>query len=272
MTDMGNKVSEDEGSQSPVLPTKYANRSAKMVRSIEKNFYLVIGIASGVLIVSVLDLVNAQKILHIFIDPIVTIFSAASIAVLLYNLVQILKSRRILENWADVFERNSIRAGMNISMANRSKEEALRAVSETIEEIGEPLRKYISSKDNYSEFFDIAFDKKDKSEGNRNLVFDVLIDVDRIESAGHSSTDALKQVIREYGAVIIKIVNGVVDRDAVVDFSELLSRYTSLTNNKVSLALLIGEEATADAHNLSLYLKNKKIGYMILIEKPVLLS
>jgi hypothetical protein len=60
--------------------------------------------------------------------------------------------------------------------------------------------------------------------------------------------------------------------DAVANFSELLSRYTSLTNNKVSLALLIGEDATADAHNLALYLKNKKIGYMIVIEKPVLLS
>ena len=269
---MSNKESEREGSQSPVLPTKYANISAKMIRSIEKNFYLVIGVVSGVLIVSILDLANAQKILHIFIDPIVTIFSAASIAVLLYNLVQILKSRRILENWADTFERNSIRAGMNISMVNRSKEEALRAVSETIEEIGEPLRKYISSKDTYSEFFDIAFDNNDKSESNKDLVFDVLIDVDRIESAGHGNTDALKQVIREYGTIIIKIVNGVVDKDAVVNFSELLSRYTSLTNNKVSLALLIGEEVTADAHNLALYLKNKKIGYMIVIEKPVLLS
>ena len=177
---MSNKESEREGSQSPVLPTKYANISAKMIRSIEKNFYLVIGVVSGVLIVSILNLANAQKILHIFIDPIVTIFSTASIAVLLYNLVQILKSRRILENWADTFERNSIRAGMNISMVNRSKEEALRAVSETIEEIGEPLRKYISSKDNYSEFFDIAFDNNDKSESNKDLVFDVLIDVDRI--------------------------------------------------------------------------------------------
>nr|MDQ6862747.1 hypothetical protein [Thermoproteota archaeon] len=103
-------------------------------------------------------------------------------------------------------------------------------------------------------------------------VFDVLINVDRIESAGHGNTDALKQVIREYGTIIIKIVNGVVDKDAVVNFSELLSRYTSLTNNKVSLALLIGEEVTGDAHNLALYLKNKKIGYMIVIEKPVLLS
>lgn len=63
-----------------------------------------------------------------------------------------------------------------------------------------------------------------------------------------------------------------VDKDAVVKFSELLSRYISLTNNKVSLALLTGEEVTADAHNLALYLKNKKIGYMIVIEKPVLLS
>ncbi|MDQ6863639.1 MAG: hypothetical protein M3044_07420 [Thermoproteota archaeon] len=95
-------------------------------------------------------------------------------------------------------------------MASRSKEEALRVVSETIEEIGEPLRKYISSKDIFSEFFDVALDKNDSSD--KNMIFDVLIDVGRIGSAGHNSSnnDALKQVIREYGSVIIKIVNGIV--------------------------------------------------------------
>ena len=57
-----------------------------------------------------------------------------------------IKSRRVLERWADAFERNSISAGINISMDNRTKEEAVRAIAETVEEIGPQLREYISSK------------------------------------------------------------------------------------------------------------------------------
>ena len=71
-----------------------------------------------------------------------------------------IKSRRVLEHWADVFERNSIAAGINISMGSRTREEAVRAIAETVEEIGPQLREYISSKkDDYNEFFDIAFGK-----------------------------------------------------------------------------------------------------------------
>ena len=44
-------------------------------------------------------------------------------------------------------------------MARRTREEAIRAIAETVEEIGPQLREYISSRDNYNEFFDVAFDK-----------------------------------------------------------------------------------------------------------------
>ena len=54
-----------------------------------------------------------------------------------------------------MFERNSMRAGLSISMVNKDKEEAIHAITETIEEVGEPLRKYISSKDNFNEFLNV---------------------------------------------------------------------------------------------------------------------
>jgi 3-isopropylmalate dehydratase small subunit len=54
-----------------------------------------------------------------------------------------------LQRWADIFERNSISAGINISMGSRSREETVRAIAETVEEIGPPLREYISSRDRF---------------------------------------------------------------------------------------------------------------------------
>ena len=56
-----------------------------------------------------------------------------------------------------MFERNSIRAGLSISMVNKDKEEAIHAITKTIEEVGEPLRKYISSKDNFNEFLNVSY-------------------------------------------------------------------------------------------------------------------
>ena len=47
-------------------------------------------------------------------------------------------------------------------------------------------------------------------------------------------------------------------------------KYISITKNNVSLALIIGDDATSDAHNLTLHPKDKKIGYMIIIERPLL--
>ena len=86
---------------------------------------------------------------------------------LLFMLRLTAKSRRILEHWADVFERNSIAAGIRISVGSRTREEVVHAIAENIEEIGPQLQKYISSKDNYNEFFDITFGK-DAATGSNN--------------------------------------------------------------------------------------------------------
>ena len=57
------------------------------------------------------------------LDPIITVFSAGSIVALLYMVRVTIKSRRVLERWADVFERNSISTGINISIGSRTKKE-----------------------------------------------------------------------------------------------------------------------------------------------------
>jgi hypothetical protein len=137
---------------SPILATRYAHESSELVYSIEKNFYLIICIISSLFVLSLLDILEVHEIFPVSLDFVITIFSVISIAILAYTIPNILKSKRILRAWVDMFERNSIRAELNISMRNKSKEKTVHAIAETIDEVGEQLRKYISSKDDFNEF------------------------------------------------------------------------------------------------------------------------
>ena len=256
-------------SESPTLATRYAHRAATLVHSIEKNSYLIIGIIIALFVLSTLDMLGVHEILPFSLDPVITVFSAGSIIALSYMLRLTIKSKRVLENWADVFERNSIAAGINISMGSRTREEAVRAIAETVEEIGSQLREYISSRDNYNEFFDITFGKDTATATTTQ--FDIVIDKDNLKPTENSSSyQDLKLALQKYGSVIVNFVSGTIDANTILYFYNLLSRYISITKNNVSLALIIGDNATSDAFNLALHPKNKKIGYMIIIERPLL--
>ncbi len=94
--------------ESPTLATRYAHRAGTLVHSIEKNSYLIIGIIIALFVLSTLDMLGVHEILPFSLDPVITVFSAGSIIALSYMLRLTIKSKRVLENWADVFERNSI--------------------------------------------------------------------------------------------------------------------------------------------------------------------
>jgi len=254
--------------ESPTLATRYAHRAATLVHSIEKNSYIIIGIVVALFILSILDMLEVHANLPFSLDPIITVFSAGSIVALLYMVRMMIKSKRVLERWADAFERNSISAGINISMGSKTKEEAVRAIAETVEEVGPQLREYISSRSNYNEFFDIAFGKEISTATTQ---FDIVIDKDNLKPTENSSYQDLKMTLQKYGSIIVKFVNGTIDANTILSYSNLLSKYVSITKNNVSLALIIGDDATSDAHNLALHPKDKKIGYMIIIERPLLM-
>ncbi|MGB8036108.1 MAG: hypothetical protein WCF03_20015 [Nitrososphaeraceae archaeon] len=255
--------------ESPTLATRYAHRAATLVHSIEKNSYLIIGIIIALFVLSTLDMLGVHEILPFSLDPVITVFSAGSIIALSYMLRLTIKSKRVLENWSNVFERNSIAAGINISMGSRTREEAVRAIAETVEEIGSQLREYISSRDNYNEFFDITFGKDTATATTTQ--FDIVIDKDNLKPTENSSSyQDLKLALQKYGSVIVNFVSGTIDANTILYFYNLLSRYISITKNNVSLALIIGDDATSDAFNLALHPKNKKIGYMIIIERSLL--
>jgi hypothetical protein len=276
---MNNRSQEkEENSLSPILSTKYAYKAAKMIHLIEKNFLIVIGIAAGVFFFTIIDLLQEKGFFKLFPDDnvndiIITTLAAISLAALVPAFWFLIKSRKALDNWAKVFEQNSIRAGVSIAMGNKTKEEAVMAVAEAVEQIGEPLRKYIA-KENFKEFFDVTVVGGTNKKGEKKrLTFDVLMDADHVlqtkKTTDEVITDDLKKIFREYGAIIIKIMDGAIDKGSVQSFSNALSEYTSISKeNQVGLALIIGDDTTQDAKDLVRSSKNKKIHNIILIEKP----
>ena len=264
----------DNGLHSPILATKYAHVASSLIDTLGKNLILVIGLIFALFVIALLDTLHTTGYTEIIpdagFDSIITIFSVILFVTTLYLLNNLLKSKRMLSSWAKTFERNSIRAGMNIAMTNRSKEEALHAIAETVEQIGESLRKYISSKENYKNFLDANI----KINNNKNgILFDVLIDQDHIKDNVSGSDDSgsidLKQSLQEYGSIIIKVIDETVDEDTVESFSKTLSNYISLTKNKIGLAVIIGDDISKDAYNIAKQHENNNINYIILVEKPL---
>lgn len=265
----------DEDPKSPVLATKYAHTASKLVLTLTKSFVIIVGLISALIILALLDVLHAVGYTEVIPDTVydstIAIFSVILLIFILYLLNNLLKSKRMLRSWADIFERNSIRTGMNIAMASKSKEEAISAVAETVSQIGEPLRNYISIKENIKSLVDVNL--KNNSD---NLLFDVLIDQVQIKdeaiSSGASYSSNLKQSLMEYGAVVIKVMEGTIDSEMVSSFYNTLSKYVLLTRNKVGLALIVGDNISEDAGDTARQLENKKINYIVLIEKPLIMT
>jgi len=264
-----NNFSDEKGLQSPVLATRYAHIASNLIHTLAKIFVFIIGLISALIVLALLDVLHVagftEAIPDMVYDSMIAIFSVILLGVILYLLNTLLKSKRILNSWADTFERNSIKTGMNIAMTNKSKEEAIHAVAETVSQIGEPLRKYISSKENYKNFLDINI-----KNNNDDIFFDVLIDQEHVRSEYSSNSNdvkLLRQSLQEYGAIVIRVVEGTIDAEVVYSYYNSLSKYISLTRNKVGLALIIGDNISENADNIARQYENNKINYIVLIEK-----
>jgi len=167
-----------------------------------------------------------------------------------------------------MFERNTIATTMGIAMTDKSKEAIVLALMQSVEQISEPLQEYINSKrNNLAEFLNVSLDNNDT-----NLRFDILMDANHVLDDGGSSsiTNNFRQVLKEYGAVIIKILDGVIDRHHVESFADSLSKYSSITKSKVGLGLIVCEELSDEAREyarkISLHRK-RGINHLILIAK-----
>jgi hypothetical protein len=263
-------------SSSTILTSKYGHESTRLIHVIEKNLLLIMGIIVAMAVLSILNTIGVLEYLYSHdVDYVVdVVLSVILVVVLVPLIILLLKSRRTLDKWTDMFERNTIVTTMNIAMTNRSKEEAILALPNSIQQISEPLQEYIYSKRNdMSEFLNVSVNK---------LVFDVLIDADHVlsgSSGGGSSNSSdtsnyLKRVLKEYGAIIIKIIDRTVDSHSVEVFTDSLLQYSAMTDNQIGLGLMIGEDVVEDAKqyaiNVSSHHRRKKRGvnFLVVMAKP----
>jgi hypothetical protein len=262
-------MSEEEGdnsSSSNILAARYGSESLNVIRSVEKNLLLVISILIPLVAFAILDTLEVFKQIKIH-DIIIAILSIilTILSVSLYWYSR--KSKYILHRWAKMFEENTIGSLMNIYLKDKTKEEVIKSLSESIEQLY-PLQEYIVRRPSkVAKFMDVKV--------NEDLIFDILIDKKRILNENNKNdigTINLYKEIERYGSVIVNIVDHTIDKPAVELFFNSLLKYISLSKNKIGLALIIGETANPDGLDLAnkLNIKNSKmIRHLIVIEKPL---
>ncbi len=251
---------------STILTSRFGYTSAKLIHSVEKNLYVVLAVIVSIATLSLLNTLGILNYLHpenvdYFVD---LTLSVVLIIVVVPLVFLILKSRKVLDKWNDMFEKNTISTSMNITMKDRTEEAALKALSYAVGEFAEPLQAYIESKkSDLSEFLDVKV--------NDDIKFNVLLSSNHMLNDGSTISNNLKQILQGYGSIVIKIVDGVIDKTTVESFVNSLSTYASLTKTGIGLSLIIGEEIRRDGQefaNKTSYLKRRKIQNVVLLSKP----
>jgi hypothetical protein len=265
-TKSGSSNDDYDSEISTVLTSKFGYASAKVIHSVEKNLYIVLTVIVSIAVLSILNILGILNYIYAEnVDYFVDMFLSIVLIIVVVPLVfLILKSRRVLDKWNDMFERNTISASINISMTNRTSKDALLSLIYSVNEISDPLQSYIESKkSDLSEFLDVTLDV--------GLKFDVLLDGNNVIDDGSQISNNLVQTLRDYGAIVVKITDGVVDENVVKSFVDVLSRYTSATKNKIGLGLIIGEEISENAHMATKRVSSFRrggINNLLLITKP----
>lgn len=254
------RTDDNINNDSPLLLTQYSSKAAQLIKSFTKNilfFILILFVITGM---TILDLSMNLGFTNIVSDETIdAIIIGTSIFLILFTILivrPVRRSQHILEKWSNLFDQNAIRTGIILSINNKSKDEVLIALSETIEQIAIPLQDYLSKSGN-KEFYDINVN---------DTTFDILIDKSTVKSLDSNS---LKNTIQDYGSIIIKITEGIIDKDVTQSFIQSLQKYRKQQGNKIGLAMIIGESITQESYALISKTKDKIINEnLILIEKP----
>jgi hypothetical protein len=247
---------------SALLLTQYSSKASQLIKSFTKKILFLILILFVIAGMTILDLSMDLGFINVLSDETIdAIIIGTSLFLIIFTILivrPVYRSQNILEKWSNLFDKNAIRTGIILSINNRNKEEILSALSETIEQIATPLQNYLSESDS-KEFFDISIN---------DTTFDILIDKSTIKSVDANS---LKNTIQDYGSIIIKITDGIIDKAVTLGFIQSLQKYSRQQGNKIGLAMIIGESITQESYDLVSKTKDKIINEnLILIEKPTI--
>ena len=264
------RIDDNIKTDSPILLTQYSSEASQLIKSFTKNIPIVVIILISIAAMTIFDLVMDLGFFKNIlsdktIDAMIISVSIFLILFIIFTVRPVLRSQKILDKWSNLFENNAIKTGILLTINNNSKEEILNALSETIEEICTPLQHYLS-KSNHNEFYDVRIDDTTTT---TTTTFDILIDSSTIKPIdSDSDSDSLRNTIQDYGAILVKIVNGIVDKDITQSFIESLRKYKKL-GNKIGLTMIIGESIDPECYNIMNKNKDKIISErLIFIEKP----
>ncbi len=243
-----------------VTLTQYSSEASQLIKSFTKNIPIVVTILVLIVSLMALDLFMDLGFTRILSDETIdAIIISASVFLILFTLFLIrpvLHSQKILHKWSNLFENNAIKTGIILTIKNKSKEEILYALPQVIDQISDPLEYYLSKSDK-KEFYNVNIDGITS--------FDILIDNSTIKSI---DSDSLNDAIQEYGSILIKIVDKVIDKRTTEDFLKSLQKYKK--RDKIGLAIMIGDSISQESYILANKIKDNKISdNLILIEKPV---
>lgn len=272
MKDNDHIDSSDLNSFSPTLITIYSQKAISTIRSIERILYLLLSVLIAFAVLVFIDTAAVKGYIKFLpedeYDFILSLIAFAAIGIIIFLLKIILKTRKKLDNWAYTFEKNSIGSLISMGLSDLDKKTLFYSIIDNIEDIGEPIKKYISkSEDNIGSFLDQSVSDTKK--------FDILIDGDKIKSKDCGNDDApIVHKLNEYGVVVGKIItdSSAVDTNEIKLFIRSTLEYSKSTNKYIGLALLAGTEITSEAMEYARNYSNKSIGYLIIIEKPGIMN
>lgn len=251
---------DDSTNSNSILLTQYSYEASQLIKSFKKNISFVVLILILIASMTIFDLLidlGFTNILSVSDETIDSMIIGVSVFLILFTIFMIrpvFRSQKILERWSNLFDKNAIRTGIILSINNKSKEEVLVALSETIEQIGTPLQDYLSKSD-HSEFYDVSID---------GTTFDILIDKSTVKPIDANS---LKSTIQDYGSILVKITESVINKDITQSFITSLQEYRK-QGNKIGLAMMIGGSISQESYNLVSKIKDKTISdSLIFIEK-----
>ena len=109
-------------------------------------------------------------------------------------------------------------------------------------------------------FLNVSF----STDNVNKIIFDVLIDADLVtKTDADEISNSLIEVLKDYGAIIVKIIDDTITKEIVASFSKQLYAYTSSTKNKVQLAIIIGDDASEESYKLAIKSERRRIGYFV---------
>ena len=260
-----NNIIDDAAiADSPILLTQYSSEASQLIKSFTKYISFVVIILILIASIITFDLIRlsgffTNVLIDTIIDTIIVAISILLIIFIIFTILPALRYHKILDKWSNLFENNSIRTGILLAINKKSKEEILKALSKNIEKIASPLQYYLSKSGDGIEFYDINVN---------DVIFDILIDKSTIKP--NINSDSLKNIIQDYGNILIKLTEGTIDKNLTQSVIKSLQKYRN-EGNKIGLAMIIGESITNESSYLIDKIKDKTISKsLILIEKPTI--